>query len=267
MECKICRGPTAFFGAANFNKNCEERRGLILPPHAEVVTYVKCEHCGTIFTADFDAWTSQDFARRIYNDEYVLIDTDVVEARPRHNAQLIADLVVDRGVSILDYGGHAGYLSRMLRDGGFSADSWDPYGDPAADAVSATATAALRDRYDFIASFEVLEHTVDPDGTVADMVGRLATGGAILFSTYVLDFETDVTIDHWYISPRNGHVTVHSRRGLSILFGRHEMRVHHYSRGLHLAWHDGMPLPAWLTREPIGWTAVPGEVLRPPSQS
>ncbi|WP_186070675.1 class I SAM-dependent methyltransferase [Burkholderia gladioli] len=255
--CKICGARAAWFGMANFNKNCEERRGLILPPHAEFATYFKCENCATIFTTDFDHWSREDFARNIYNEEYALIDVDVLDTRPRQNARLIADLVTDRKVSILDYGGHAGHLSRMLAQKGFCADSWDPFSNP----------VAVRNGYDLIASFEVLEHSIDPIGTVSDMASKLEDGGAILFSTYALDFEPDASIDHWYISPRNGHVTIHSRQGLRILFAKFDMRIHHYSRGLHLALHEGRAVPPWLTRESVAWIAVPGEVLHAPDRS
>ena len=57
------------------------------------VYYHRCPECQFIFTTALDQFSKEDFARHVYNDQYSLIDPDYQDARPRHNAALVKELL------------------------------------------------------------------------------------------------------------------------------------------------------------------------------
>jgi 2-polyprenyl-3-methyl-5-hydroxy-6-metoxy-1,4-benzoquinol methylase len=95
--------------------------------------------------------------RKIYNDQYVLVDPDYVEARPRINAANMVAMLGDKasGLKHLDYGGGGGLLSKLLGEAGWRSSSYDPFVD------RDTAVESLG-QFDLITSFEVFEHVPDP---------------------------------------------------------------------------------------------------------
>ena len=110
------------------------------------------------------AWTPADFARRIYNDDYVLVDPDYRETRPRANADHLIALFGDHSNLVhLDYGGGQGLLSDMLRDSGWKSESFDPFGGGDIDPSGCC-------RFDLVTAYEVFEHVSD----VRDLVSRLS---------------------------------------------------------------------------------------------
>jgi hypothetical protein len=64
-----------------------------------------------------------------------------------------------------------------------------------------------------------------------------------LFSTLTIDKLPPRSLEFWYIAPRNGHVTIHTRRSLAALAARFGKRLHHFSDGMHLCLTEP---PAWL---------------------
>src|SRR5438067_1688909 len=74
LPCKICSAPAPFFDIVDFNKGagCNYRYG----PSGIPVIWHRCSACGFLFTPFFDDWTSEDFKRFIYNDDYDIIDPD-----------------------------------------------------------------------------------------------------------------------------------------------------------------------------------------------
>ena len=252
--CKVCAGEAILYDVVDFNKNCEERRGHFLELSGVPIYYYRCNACGTIFTTAFDNWSNRDFEAYIYNDDYIKVDLDSESERPQQNARLVRALITSaRGISMLDYGSGAGLLARLLTKHGFDVRSWDPF---------FSRDTPPSDKFDLITSFEVLEHTNNPDHTLSEIDSRLKNDGALLFSTYLIDPDDD-NRRHWYISPRNGHLTVYTLAGLKSLFTRFDLQLHHYSRGLHLAFRT---VPDWLTRDSVHWDAIPGEALNAPQR-
>jgi SAM-dependent methyltransferase len=116
-------------------------------------------------------------------------------------------------LSILDYGGGNGVLARVLTKAGFRAATYDPF---------TIFFARPQGRFDLITCFEVLEHSPFPDRTVSDMSRLLADEGIILCSTLTQPSNFDqLGLGWWYAGPRNGHVSLYSRRSLTILFQKH----------------------------------------------
>lgn len=228
--CKCCEQSSTLFGIVDFSKNCSK----VLLAKAEIpVHYYRCSACQFIFTPDFDLWDNQTFAKRIYNEEYVLVDPDYVEIRSRSNAQLIIQHFLKREIkpeSILDFGGGNGLLAQLLReyDEKIIIDTYDPF--------NAAFSNKPNRKYDLILSFEVLEHTPNPKATFAEIFSFMKPQTVFFFSTMIqpADMET-IGTDWWYIAPRNGHISIHSQKSLSSFFEEIGYNLFTLNPAFHLA--------------------------------
>jgi 2-polyprenyl-3-methyl-5-hydroxy-6-metoxy-1,4-benzoquinol methylase len=230
--CKICGSASPLFGVVDFNKNCAETKGVRLPVSGAPVYYRKCSTCGFVFTDEFDDWSHGDYEAHIYNQDYVTVDPDYVEARPRANAQLIGKLFGHaRGeVSCLDYGGGNGKLAELLREAGFArAETFDDF-HPEQQARPAGP-------FNLVTCFEVFEHTPDPKALVAKLSAALADPGLVLFSTLLQPVNIDaIDVSWWYIGPRNGHISIHSKKSLATLLQSAGLTLGSFNEGLHIAY-------------------------------
>lgn len=212
--CALCDAPAPpLLGWRDFADSCNDaflapgertfpRCGVALPYH-------RCARCGLLFTAALDGWDAAAFRAHIYNDDYLRADPPFVSERPTRNAHMVAGLWHhEKGRStVLDFGGGAGTFAAALRALGLSCDSCDAfYGAP-----------PPARRYPIITSFEVIEHTPHHGqrAWLAELAAHLEPGGVVLLSTALLP--ADAPIDHWYIGPRNGHISIHSERSLQLL--------------------------------------------------
>jgi 2-polyprenyl-6-hydroxyphenyl methylase/3-demethylubiquinone-9 3-methyltransferase len=234
VPCKICGAPAHPFGAVDFNKSCDEPRAEKLPPLGIPVPFRRCANCGFLFTECFDDWADHDFKQFIYNDDYIKLDPDYVDRRPRLNANMLCtQFQADRAVlRMLDYGSGNGLLSRCLREAGFTTvESFDPF----------TPTFSHRPvgRFDVVTCFETMEHLTDPLAKIDDMVGLLSEIGVVIFSTLVqpADFES-IGLSWWYVGPRNGHVSLFTREALAIAWRRHGFTVVSFNENTHLAFRN-----------------------------
>jgi hypothetical protein len=236
VPCKICGGRCALDGVVDFNKNGSEPNGVVLPLLGVPVYYHRCPDCGAVFTVAFDHWTQQDFARHIYNGGYSTVDPDHIEARPLTNSRTVANFVTRApGIRILDYGGGNGRLAQDLVARGLNACSWD--------VMAADQHKPLAGSFDLVTCFEVMEHTTTPVETFAEILSFLTPEGVVLFSTLTIDTLPPRSLQFWYIAPRNGHVTIHTRRSLATLASGFGKRLHHFGDGMHLCLTQP---PAWL---------------------
>ena len=85
--CKVC-GAAAFpFDMVDFNKSCEGTPRET-PLAAIPVVYRMCGECQFIFTDFFDNFTSEQWRRYIYNDDYIRVDPEYLDIqmciRDRH---------------------------------------------------------------------------------------------------------------------------------------------------------------------------------------
>jgi len=237
-RCPLCRKPSVPLGAVDFNKNCEEARGLRLPPAGRLVQYLLCRACGFAFAPEFAAWTPADFAREIYNEGYGAVDPDHAEVRPRASADSLLGTFPGgaRPARHLDYGGGAGRLSELLRAAGWDSTSWDPF-------FTGGTQQAPAGTYPLITCFEVFEHVPDVRGLAARLDGLLAPDGLILASTLVSDGQMAPgrPLTWWYASPRNGHVSLHSARSLGVLAARQGWKTASASPDIHFFWRGDFP--------------------------
>ncbi|WJF91541.1 class I SAM-dependent methyltransferase [Paraburkholderia bonniea] len=179
--CKVCGSAAALYGVTDFNKSCGENGGHYFPLSGIPVYYHQCGHCGLVFTNAFDRWSPAQYVQHIYNDDYVLVDPDYVDARPRSYADFVQQFVRKaHNPALLDYGGGNGKLAALLAEQGFNAHSWDPIAD------SGCALPALAS-FDLVTAFEVIEHTPEPLATTRQALSFLQDDGVMLFSTLTID--------------------------------------------------------------------------------
>jgi SAM-dependent methyltransferase len=231
--CKICGQSAPLFGVVDFNKSCEEHRGKKLPLSGNPIYYNRCAACAFLFTDFFDQWRDDEFLEHIYNADYVLVDPDYISIRPLGNAQFIFNLFGPQKttLSLLDFGGGNGQLAASLTNAGFSiAHTYDPFTQHAAPPPQ---------KYNIISCFETLEHTPDPVKTAKEIASHLDDAGIILFSTLTqpTDFDT-LGLAWWYVGPRNGHVSIHSRQSLAHLWKSIGFTVISHSANVHFAFRN-----------------------------
>ncbi len=228
--CKCCGALAHFFGRVDFQKNCLEPQGVLLPASGIMVPYFRCDGCGFLFTRFFDHWTNQEFQAHIYNEAYAQVDPEYAAQRPESWANVMTttfQAFLPR-ISVLDWGGGTGRLAEVLRANGIQrAETWDPF--------TPAHTAAQEGPFNLISCIEVLEHLPDPKAGIRSLVSHLSGEGAILLSTLIQP-ETilDIGTDWWYLAPRNGHISLHTAKSLTILFA--SCGFHHTTVLPHVHW-------------------------------
>jgi SAM-dependent methyltransferase len=239
LRCPICEGTCDLLDVVDFNKSCEELRGAFLALAGVPVYYVLCGQCGFCFAPEFADWTLEDFSTRIYNSEYIQVDPDYVSARPEANADSLIELfgAGGKGVRHLDYGGGSGLLSDLLRDSGWQSKSFDPFVDRG---------VRIEDlgKFDLVTAYEVFEHVPDVKQLVSNISSLLDADGVLLFSTLLSDdnIRPRQRLTWWYASPRNGHISLFSRKSLSTIAAAERLQFTSFSSGFHAFWTN---VPAW----------------------
>jgi len=200
----------------DFNKTCDSRlypRGLAGVP----VVYHACPNCKFIFTTFFDRFPPDWWRRFVYNEQYVEIDPEYIDKRPRVNAIEIRNLLRGRrDVVGLEFGGGSGLTAALLREKGFAFDSFDPYGVNDVD-------SSRRGQYNFCSAIEVFEHLHDPVRSLEDIVGMCSKGPlTVLIKTSTTDATVSPRsrLSWWYAGPRNGHISLFSKAALQLLAER-----------------------------------------------
>jgi SAM-dependent methyltransferase len=232
--CKICSGVAQLYGVIDFHKGHDR-----LPLSGIPIYYRRCAACDFLFTDAFDCWSDEQFKTHVYNDDYLEFDPDYKGPRPLSNADVVARLWAKHKAEtrVLDFGGGNDLFCERLRSYGFPvAVTYDPM----------VPTHALRPdgKFDLVTCFETLEHVPNPLATVALIVECVAEPGLILYSTVIQppDFSNQ-GLAWWYVAPRNGHISLFSKRALSVLWGRHGYKTFSFNDNIHLAFRT---LPAFL---------------------
>lgn len=239
VNCPICRAAAPLHDVVDLNKSCEEARGKYLPLDGTPVYYALCGGCGFCFAPELMRWDLDTFAARIYNDGYAAIDPDYADVRPRSNAQHLHQLFGARRSSIrhLDYGGGNGRLSDALRHQGWSSQSYDPF-------VQRNVAVGSLGRFELVTAYEVFEHVPDVNQLMTELKGLLADNGVLFFTTLLSDgqIKPNTRLGWWYASPRNGHISLFSRKALELVARQHGFNFGSASAGLHLMYRQ---VPPW----------------------
>jgi SAM-dependent methyltransferase len=216
--CPVCGGQTALLDVLDFNKVCGDPglhfQGLSGTP----IYYAHCTGCGFCFAPEIAQWTPAEFETRIYNQDYIQVDPEFIEHRPREFAKSLQQLFGDHraGFTHLDYGGGNGLLSRLLNEAGWTSRSYDPF-------VNHDVDPAQIGKFDLITAFEVFEHVPDPQALMSALRALLAPGGVVYFSTQLSDghIAPGQRLNWWYAAPRNGHISLFSKAALQHLAQHH----------------------------------------------
>jgi SAM-dependent methyltransferase len=239
LVCPVCAGACVLFDVMDFNKPCHEALIPSLGISGIPVYYARCEACGFCYAPALHAWPIEEFKARIYNEVYPRLDPDYLVKRPSDNAASLRAMFPNKPVTLrhIDYGGGHGLMADLLRGSGWDSISYDPFVD------RDLAIEALGS-FDLVTAFEVFEHVPDVQVLMARLRALLAPNGLILFSTLISDghIQPGKRLDWWYVSPRNGHISLFSGKSLSVLARAQGFNRHSFSSGFH-AFYD--ELPAW----------------------
>jgi SAM-dependent methyltransferase len=235
--CPVCGAAASLLDVVDLNKSCEEARGGFLPIAGAPVYYALCDQCGFCFAPDLQQWSLEEFSSRIYNDDYKVVDPDSVGPRPRANARWLAGIFADHVLDIrhLDYGGGNGMLSQELFAAGWNSTSYDPFFDgPLGDDLG---------RFNLVTSFEVFEHVPDVNQLISSLSSLVEKDGIVLFSTVLSDgsLVRNQRLRWWYAAPRNGHISLFSRRSLALLGAKAGFELVSIEPNLHAYWRESVP--------------------------
>jgi hypothetical protein len=200
LRCRLCSGAL------------QERFRLPVLGRYEVA-YLLCDSCGSLQTQR-PFWLAEAYASAL-----AAIDTGAVERCLRCQAAITAIArVFGLHGRVLDFGGGAGLLCRLLRDSGFDAWLYDRYAEPVyAPAYALALESVTPGSIALLSAIEVFEHCADP----APELGALfALQPAVLFAS--TEPYRGEGADWWYLNASAGqHVFFYSTRGLELLAQRH----------------------------------------------
>lgn len=238
-RCPVCNADCVLIDVLDFNKTCHDQNGSKLGLAGVPIYFVLCRNCGFCFAPEFRDWTAQQFSERIYNDQYVTIDPDFPESRPRACAANLLSMFGSSppGIKHLDFGGGNGRLAALMQEANWDSVAYDPHSERSVD-------LQLLGKFDLITAFEVFEHVADVQSLMTNLVSLLAPNGLVLFSTMLSDghIHPDQRLNWWYAAPRNGHISLFSRRSLKLLANDKSLSLGHFSDGFHVFYKK---IPPW----------------------
>jgi hypothetical protein len=256
LPCKICGSESHLFDVVDFKKFCSQSdyyaRGLSGIP----IYYRKCESCSLIFTTCLDELDKEGFSELVYNEDYVQYDPDYVEARPTQNADFLNEFLapVKSSVKGLDYGSGNGLTASLLAGKGWNYHACDPISNPVEPSEDFSG-------FNIISAIEVFEHIPFPMAGMEDLLRYAADDCLLIICTQASDNQVNKSrLDWWYAGPRNGHITLHSKTSLRLLFNRYGFSYSSPNSSLHLGIRGTPPDPTAVsglrTGRPITWKKI-----------
>jgi hypothetical protein len=238
-HCPICDEQVELLDVVDFNKSCKEVRGKFLPLSGIPIYYAQCRNCFFTFAPEFKNWSQNDYLEKIYNDQYIEIDPDYLETRPQANCNVLEKLFggTKKIVRHLDYGGGNGKLSQRLQQNDWNSETYDPF------PINGTSLKDLG-KFDLITAYEVFEHVPDVNILMKNLTEAMTNDSLILFSTLVLDdnIKNNSRITWWYASPRNGHISLFSKKSLELLSSKYKLNFGSFNDGFHCFFKQ---FPSW----------------------
>ncbi len=202
MNCRICQQTATPFAESTV---LEKYRA----------SYVRCRACGFIQVED-PTWLEEAYSSAISK-----IDTGIMQRNLANTDITCAAirLFAPKAKLFLDFGGGLGTFVRMMRDRGFDF-RWS---DGFAQNLHARGFEHCEEtRYDFLTSFEVLEHLPDP---LKEISAMMSLADHVFVSTLVLPEPPPQPGDWWYYSLNSGqHISFYTHEALQVIaqkFGRH----------------------------------------------
>jgi len=236
-QCPICNGASYPFDVVDFgygypdfwqpnNKVRIEDLNLSLHP----VYYFQCQDCAFTYSPEIAQWSDKEFAEKIYNDNFLLMDVDAIDKRPRANATSLHQLFGGQKSNIthLDYGGGTGLLSNLLIGAGWNSANYEPY-------LGHSVSLNELGKFNLITCYEVFEHAPSPSKLIRTLSDLLEEEGMILFSTQLSDQNLTVgkRIAWWYATPCTGHISLFSYKSLETLGKKFNFNFKSFNAGFH----------------------------------
>lgn len=246
LSCPICSGETHLQDQIDLNISCgdnynkrHEETGTLFPLSGTLINYFSCPDCFFTFAPEFQEWSEQEFLEKIYNDDYIKVDSDYLEVRPQSGFKILKQLFSEQKhlIKHLDYGGGNGKLTSLLKEDGWDSETYDPF--PASN-------LNLNDlgRFNLITAYEVFEHVPDVHVLMKNLTEVMSDDCLILFSTMVSDgnIKKNSRITWWYAAPRNGHISLFSTKSLALLSTKYKMNFGSFNNGFHCFYKQ---VPSW----------------------
>lgn len=229
--CPVCNNQTEVLDCIDFNKG--------YPKSGLSIYYNHCGKCGFCFSPDMYTWTPEQFAKYVYNENYVNLDPDYVYDRPHGNADKIIERFQSckKDIRHLDYGGGSGVLSNILNGNGFDSTTYDPF-------VNTETSIDSLGKFDLITAFEVFEHVTDVRNLMNILNILRKPDGLIYFSTLPSDgnISKDQRLSWWYASPSQGHISLFSQDSLVKLAYQNGLKLGSIGVGRWIMWDS---IPEW----------------------
>jgi methyltransferase family protein len=197
------------------------------------VQYLRCEACGSLQT-EVPYWLTE-----AYDSALAAIDTGAVERCLRCQAAIVATVrILGLRGRVLDFGGGAGLLCRLLRDAGLDAWLCDKYAEPVyAPAFALAPSAAQPGGIALLSAIEVFEHCADPAAELGALFERRP---AVLFAS--TEPYRGEGASWWYLNASAGqHVFFYSPQALALLAQRHD--YHYFAAGAFHVYSRSPPSP------------------------
>jgi SAM-dependent methyltransferase len=237
--CPICQRACLPYDVVDFSKSCMEQHTTFLKLSGVPIYYFLCEGCGFCFAPEISAWGIEAFEEKIYNSEYKDVDPSYLMKRPHARYEDLISMFgkVKDKIRHLDYGGGEGFLVKLLQGSGWNSTSYDPF-------VNKDVKVKDLGTFDLITAFEVFEHVPDVNALMSDLGSLLAPNGIVFFSTMLSDGEIlkNGRLNWWYASPRNGHISLFSKKSLSLLSKNYGFSYGNASNLFHFLW---TTIPDW----------------------
>ena len=133
--------------------------------------------------------------------------------------------------------GGDGLLSKELLKNAWNSKSFDPFYN---DDIDIEAIG----KFNLITAFEVFEHVPNPNDLMIQLCNLLDTRGGIVFSTLFSDnlIIEGKKLDWAYASPRNGHISLFSKKSISFLAIKFNLNFQSFSTITHILYKDGFDL-------------------------
>ncbi len=205
-RCKVCSASSSEFGET-----------VILNKYP--AKYYRCEICGFIQTED-PFWLNEAYSSAIASQDVGIMFRNLTNCEV---TSAVLNLLLPSVKSAVDYGGGHGVLVRLMRDRGFNYFWRDLH---ASNDFARGFEAEDGKRFDFLSSFEVLEHLVDP---IPEISKLMELSDNIFVSTSLVPEPVPSLNDWWYYMPSSGqHVSFYTTKSLELIakrFNRHVLSV------------------------------------------
>ncbi len=157
--------------------------------------YLRCTHCKAILMDVDDFPTPAEEMERYESHE-----NNVEDPRYQEFVSPLVEIVIrlyDSSSLGLDFGSGTGpVITKMLRDRGYSINTYDPFFDDD--------PKALEQTYDYIVSCEVMEHFHAPFEEFTRLKEMLNPHGSLILKTDI--YTDDIDFHTWYYKSDETHV-------------------------------------------------------------